>query len=264
MLKVTELLSELEKLAPLSISEAFISAGNYDNSGLIINCHEEVDSVLFSLDLSLESVKKAKKLKCDTIVTHHPAIYNPLSNLWENCPISAPVLEAIKNNINVISMHINLDMAKEGIDKCLSDGLGVKNQRVLIEFNGTFGYGREGDIEPQTLANFVKKVKAEFGTNKVICYGNSNAVIKSVASFCGAGSSEADGLVKGDKLASDLIVTSDMPHHVIKDLVEKGKNILILTHYAGEDYGFNRFFIEASRLIENKVNTHYFSDKRFK
>ncbi len=68
----------LDGIAPIKYSYALIEKGDYDNSGVIVAQNSEVKRVLFSLDLSVGAVKRAKNSKCDTIVTHHPAIYHPL------------------------------------------------------------------------------------------------------------------------------------------------------------------------------------------
>ena len=55
---------------------------------------KEINKILFSLDLSNETLKKAVELGCDTIVTHHPAIYNPVKRLSINDD-TAPIVNAI-------------------------------------------------------------------------------------------------------------------------------------------------------------------------
>ena len=262
MYKISEILNVLEDFAPLSLSQKMIERGNYDNSGVIINCHNNVKKMLFSLDLSKESVKRAKRLDCDTIITHHPAIYAPVKTLSVEEVSTASVLSAIKNGMNVISMHLNLDVANGGIDQSLCQALGGTNAKVLDVVEGDLGYGREFSIESQTLKQFVSIVKSSLKTKKVLVYGNVNAKIKSVASFCGGGSSLAQDMVFCGKTGAEVIVTSDMPHHVIKDLVENGKSIIIVPHYASENYGFYEFYKNVSSRL-NGVQTFYFEDKRF-
>lgn len=262
MYKISEILNVLEDFAPLSLSQKMIDRGDYDNSGVLINCHNNIKKVLFSLDLSKESVKRAKRLGCDTIITHHPAIYMPIKSLSGEDVVSAPVLSAIKNGMNVISMHLNLDIAKGGIDQALSEALGAKNAKVLDVVDGELGYGREFCLESQTLKQFTQKLKESLKTKRIIIYGSLNAQINSVASFCGGGSSHAQQMVNGGKTSAEVIVTSDMPHHVIKDLVENGKAVIIITHYASENYGFYKFFEKVSSRL-NGAQTFYFEDKRF-
>ena len=60
---------------------------------------------------------------------------------------------------------------------------------------------------------------------------------------------------------AQLIVTSDAPHHVIKDLIEKGRCLVLLTHYASENYGFKRFYEKVAK--EQSIEAFFFEDKRF-
>jgi hypothetical protein len=47
-------------------------------------------------------------------------------------------------------------------------------------------------------------------------------------------------------------------------LIELGKNVIIIPHYASEDYGFNAFYLAIKNSVENKIETYYFEDRRFK
>ena len=260
MYSVEKFLGTLEQYAPLRISQAVIKNGGYDNSGIIVKSSDKVEKVLFTLDLSIESVKKAIRLKCDTIVTHHPAIYTPVKELTTDGS-SASLLLAVQSKLNVISFHLNLDMANDGIDACLCKGLGGEKAKILEKVCDEFGYGREFDIQPAKLFQLVNQIKKEFLTKRLVVYGNKNSIIEKCASFCGGGASSAHKAVLDGLTDAQLIVTSDAPHHVIKELIEKGKSILLLTHYASENYGFKRFYERVS--TEQSIDAVYFEDKRF-
>ncbi len=264
MFDIDKLMGALDSIAPLSLSKAMIDKGDYDNSGLIIKCGELADNVTFALDLSQSAVRKAVRNKSNVIVTHHPAIYTPIKSLSVDDTTTAPIISAIKNGVSVISMHLNLDVADGGIDACLCEGLGGDNYKILDPLTELNGYGREFSVPPVTLGEFVNKVKTQFSTRKIVVYGNRKTKVKKVASFCGGGSSVAEKCVTQNLTDADLIITSDMPHHVIKTLLEKGKNIMILPHYVAEEYGFNKFYKRASELLKSKAQTYYFDDKRFR
>lgn len=261
MMNIKEFLSELEQFAPLKISQKWIENGRYDNSGLLVRCTEKASNVLFSLDLSAKSIKKAIEYKCDTIVTHHPAIYKPIFGLDED-EFGPSLTKALRSNLNVISMHINLDFAKDGIDHQLAQGLGAKNSKILSLIDSENGYGRVSEVDAILLKDFIKKVKKNFNTNQIICYGKKTDEIKKVASFCGAGGSDAVEFAMG-KGDCDLIVTSDLAHHEITAIIENGYNLMVLTHYSAEQYGFRKFYEMVSKRLVGKVKTHYFADTRF-
>lgn len=263
MLKINDVYSILNDLAPFEISEQVIKNGGYDNSGILINTHSEVNKILFSLDLSLECVNRAKRLGCDTIITHHPAIYTPIKELSvEDCS-SLALIKAIEYKINVISMHLNLDFASDGIDENLSKALGATNAKIIEKIYQNYGYGRMFCLNKTTLLNFTKKVKKELETNRVVTYGKKNFAFNKVASFCGAGSSTALKTLKSGECTADVIVTSDVAHHVIKEIVEMGKAMVVVTHYSAENYGFKKFYEKTKSIFNDQVQTYYFQDKRF-
>lgn len=259
MINLSYLSEVIEGIAPLSLSKSFCDKGGYDNSGLLIKTHDKVNSVIFSLDLNEAVIKRAKRLGCDTVITHHPAIYNPITSLSIDNADKKALILAIKENINVISMHLNLDIADGGIDQSLAEGLGGKTFKILEYITEKNGYGREFEVEETTLLQYKNKVKTKFNTQKVITYGKKNTVIKKVASFCGAGGSSALNY-SGD---ADLIVTSDLAHHVILALIERGKNLMIIPHYVAEIYGFKRFYERVKKEIADLQFT-FFEDKRFR
>ena len=108
---------------------------------------------------------------------------------------------------------------------------------------------------------FVANAKEVFNSNKIIAYGDG--VIKKVASFCGGGSDHALKAVCGGATDADTIVSSDIPHHVLKELVEKGKKVVIIPHYVSEQYGFEKFYAFAKNVLNEKAGVYYFLDKRF-
>lgn len=260
MYKLNDFYAILEKHAPIRLSESCIEKGMYDNSGIIVKQSENCKSALFTLDLSTEAVKKAKRLKCDVIVTHHPAIYAPIKCLSFEGDTGA-LLEAIASKISVISLHLNLDMAKNGIDYCLSTALGAKEFKILDDFGDGEGYGREFSINAKTFAEIKALAKKNLKTNRVFTYGNLKEKVNAVASFCGAGSGDAVKLLGA--LRADLIVTSDVPHHAIKAIVEAGKKLMILPHYSAENYGFNEYYAQIAKELNGNMQTYYFEDKRF-
>lgn len=253
--------SLLDEYAPLSISKKMIEGGDYDNSGILVKNTQNVTGALFTLDLTTASVTRAKAKGVNTIVTHHPAIYNPISSLGVN-PQTCALLSAIKNGFNVISMHLNLDCAVNGIDSMMAKGLGASEYKILDMVDDKHGYGREFIVN-QKLSEIVKRIKKEFQTNKLLVYGNKNRVIKKIASFCGAGSSVAMKCLSNGKTDADLIVTADVPHHVIKELVEKGVSVIVMPHYVSEVYGFKEFYNQISKKAIG-LKTYFFDDIRFR
>ncbi len=265
MFNVNRLYEIIDNYAPFSLSQQCIDKGSYDNSGILVKSKDGVNKVLFSLDLSNEVVKRAKRLGCDTIVTHHPAIYAPLKEVSSDGLLSSAVCLALNYKMNVISAHLNLDVAKFGIDYYLAWGLGKNSQQKIFDkLSDGLGYGREFSIDTVSLGEFIGKIKKEFDTNKVIVYGSKNKKINCVASFCGSGSGDIEKLLKNNQIKADVIVSSDIPHHVIKECVELGYSVIILTHYSAENYGFKKAYEYVNEQIGKEIKCEFFTDVRFK
>lgn len=256
-MKLSELLTLLENIGPLSISDEFCKkCGTYDNSGILVDCGEDINGVLFSLDLSEKAINEAKKLGYNAIVTHHPAIFGAISSVSVNSSRTSLVAECLKYGISVISMHLNFDSAPEGIDHYLMQGLGGDKATTMINLSGG-AYGRVYGVEQRKLPDYVEFIKKNFGTDRVIYYGENDKIIKRVCSFCGAGCDDA-AIQFAAQESADALVSSDMKHHHIAALISRGISVIILTHYASENYGFNKIY---GKIIEElKVPAAYFCD----
>ncbi len=81
----------------MAYSKEFCSRyGAYDNSGLLLDCKNDVNAAVFALDLSKDAVKAAEKSGAGAIVTHHPAIYSKLASLSADDETSGAVLAAAR------------------------------------------------------------------------------------------------------------------------------------------------------------------------
>ena len=254
-MKLKEVYNIIDALAPFALSREYCEKyGMYDNSGLLVDCGNEINGIFFSLDGSMEAVEEAKKMNADLLITHHPAIYSPIKEL----SASNPVTECAKAGISVISAHLNLDSAQGGIDDCLAQGLGAKGKIHKMHTLSCGGYGSVFEISATPLAEFVQRAKAQFCTERVMAYGDRP--VKKVASFCGGGMNE-ETVAYALEQGADTLVSSDPKHHLILEAVAKNMNVLILTHYAAENYGFYKFY----QKIEEKcplVPMAYFEDER--
>ncbi len=78
MPSLTELASYLESIAPAQIAES------WDNVGVLVRCAQEVTGVLCALDITPATVREARAVGCNAIVSHHPVIFRPLKELRQD------------------------------------------------------------------------------------------------------------------------------------------------------------------------------------
>ncbi len=251
---IKDIINESEKIAPIDYSLAAVQKGYYDNSGLLINSGNcQTQNVLFALDLSKNALEKAKKVNAGLIFTHHPVIYKPIKR------VGGLYYECAASGVSVYSAHLNLDIASGGIEDGLSSIFGAKNAENIVPLEPITdgrGFGRKFEIEQNTFASIIRTVSEKFCLKNYMAFGDRSKAISKIATFCGAGLSEE--LVGTD---ADLLVSADIPHHVLLAALENEKCVLQLTHYASEAFAFKNY---AQKLCEKlKIKAHFYLDERF-
>ena len=122
------------------------------------------------------------------------------------------------------------------------------------------GYGRVYGIKPVKAEDFMRRIRVEFSTGRAVLHGNADKTVTRVASFCGAGLDDA-AIAFATAERADAVVSSDVPHHRILALVERGIAVAELTHYSAEAYGFNKIYQNVKSSLQ--IPSSIFSDGRF-
>lgn len=252
-MKINEFLKLLENYAPLEYSNIFCKDyGAYDNSGIIVNTTEDINGAVFTLDLTKSAVDLAIEKGANLIVTHHPAIYKPISEISD---FSNALLYTVSNKIGIISMHLNLDSAKEGIDYYFAKTIGAKDFKIIYPIKEG-GYGRIFTLKNTCLSEIVDNIKQEFKTQRVLCYGKDEKKDYIVASFCGSGLGENElKLLNG----VDLVISSDIKHNLLVACDNLGIKVISVTHYASEFLGFSKFYNQIKK--QSQVQVYLNNDK---
>ena len=256
---VWEIYKKLDEVAPKYLSDEYCRLqGSYDNSGVLVDCGGEIKSVLFTLDLTKAAIEKAKAVGANLIVTHHPVIFGKIGDVRLGNPLGARLIACIQAGISVISMHLNLDCAVGGIDDCLADGIllaannfvGAGAQRIndcRYQNLSQGGYGSVysvGKIAAEDLRDGIEKV---FSTT-VRLIGDLKKPIRKVASFCGAGVDDRS-IAFAIENGADAVVSSDWKHHLILACREAGVAVFEISHYASEEYGFEKYYEKMCKSI---------------
>ena len=250
-MKLAQIYEKCNELAPQTLSNEYCTRYNaYDNSGVLIETGEDIRSVVFSLDFSLQAIKLAIETGANLIITHHPAMYAKINDIRTSDfdPTDKKIVQCIKNGISVISMHLNLDCAKDGIDENLAIALGKKGEEKIMHPLSVGGYGRVYDVETISLQEFVEKTKNSLNAKRVLTYANGAQTLTRVASFCGAGADE-ETVRFAKEQGSQVIVSADFKHHILTLAKENGLNAVVLTHYCAEQYGFEKFYQKIRQSI---------------
>jgi len=126
MITIKNITDYLETIAPLSLQES------YDNAGLIVgDPSQKVDGILIALDCLEEIIEEAVAQNCNLVVVHHPVIFSGIKKLTGKTYFERTVIKAIQKNIAIYAIHTNLDNIGNGVNKKISQVLGLKDVQIL-------------------------------------------------------------------------------------------------------------------------------------
>ncbi len=121
-----EFLQNLEDIAPGALQES------YDNSGLQVGDPAmELTRGLICLDVTQGVIAEAIQHGCNLVISHHPLIFKGLKRITGQHYVEKIIMEALRNDIAIVSVHTNLDNLKTGVNFKLASMLGLKNIRIL-------------------------------------------------------------------------------------------------------------------------------------
>lgn len=126
-MKIKEILSVLEEMAPLAYAEDF------DNVGLLVGDVEtEATGVLVCHDALESVIDEAIAKKHNLVVCFHPILFSGLKKITGKNYVERSILKAIKNDIAIYAVHTALDNHQNGVNKIFCDALGLINTNILV------------------------------------------------------------------------------------------------------------------------------------
>ncbi|MCS6862779.1 MAG: Nif3-like dinuclear metal center hexameric protein, partial [Abditibacteriales bacterium] len=107
-------------------------AEDWDNVGLLVgNPNEVVERAMVALDPTREVVEEAMQQVCYLLITHHPAIFQPLRRVRTDDPTGRVIVELLQQRMHHIAAHTNFDNAPSGMGDALAGALRLENVEVL-------------------------------------------------------------------------------------------------------------------------------------
>lgn len=235
-LTVQDILDIIEQIAPASLAE------DWDNVGLMIgNPTSQVDTILLGLDPDLQLLDEAISCGANLLITHHPSIFHPLRSVHLGNPDGIFVERAIKNGVNVVSCHTNLDSAIEGVSHSLAQKLGLEDRAPLVVHPGDeqCGMGCIGKFGEEVSADdFIRGLREACSPPWLLATPNMPETIKCVA-VCGGSCSELApiALEKG----AQVFVTSEVKHSTARWAEQAGLWVVDAGHFATENQAIPLF-----------------------
>jgi len=222
---IGELYNYLDKIAP------FANQDKTDNAGLLVGDYDaEVENILICLDATNSVVAEAVEKGIDLIIAHHPLLHRPISEIISDDPLHA----LVRNNINFIAAHTNLDVAIGGIADLMLARLGFpKSDIVIIPINpdGT-GYGRIIELNaPVSAGDLAEKCKTAFGCTAVR-YVDSGKPILRIGVSSGSAEESVEAALHAD---CDVFICGEVCYDKMIFASNYGMTLIEAGHFHTED-----------------------------
>lgn len=174
-MNIRELLQIIHREIPAHTAES------WDNVGLLIGDDmTQVTGIMTTLDCTVAVIDEAVSKGVNTIICHHPLIFSGIKQI--NAGGYGTIMRyAIKNDIQLIAMHTNLDNYKYGVSYMIGEQIGLKNQSILLRERKTLC--KLQLFVPTEAAERVKAALADAGAGQIGEYSHCFYTTEGVGQF---------------------------------------------------------------------------------
>lgn len=219
----------------------------WDNSGIQIgDFTKKISSIAFSLNASIEALDFAAEKQCDLLISHHPILINPIKQILASDHIGKIIFMAVKTNVDVMSLHTNLDAAQGGLNDFLSEKLALRNIVVPIDAP----CARFGLLPlPESVSDLASSISQKLELHSVRVVGPLNKIVKSIFMVSGSGMGYLEQAVSAK---ADVMITGDIRYHDALDAQFHQISLIDAGHFGLERCAIKlmkgRFETEFSKL----------------
>ena len=193
---------------------------------------------MVALDPSAATLEEAVESSCRCLVTHHPLIFTPLTSVRTDRFPGNVVGMALRKEVNLIVVHTNLDVAREGTNDQLAGLLALGDVGPLDAdpaWEGEPQYGGMGRVGllpgPVLLKDLAGQLASALGGVGVRLVGDPQRRVHRLALCTGSGGSLIETVIQN---ASDVYVTGDIKFHEAQAALEAGLSLIDVGHFASE------------------------------
>lgn len=242
---VADIINVIDELAPPGLAE------QWDNCGLQVgSLGWPVKKIWVALDPLLPVIETAVQEAVDMVITHHPLVFQPLSQIDLDSDIGRVIDSAITGRLAVFTAHTNLDSTIDGINDLLAQRLGLRDLVPLVPAGSAFpdggedddramaGMGRIGRLpSPTTVGDWAKEIKQQLGIDQIKVAGDTSLPVEQVAVCSGSGAGLVENFLDSD---AQVYVSGDLKYHQARVVEAAGRAMVDVGHFASE-----HIFIDA-------------------
>jgi len=216
---------------------SFELAEGYDNVGLLVgDPREQVQKILFCVDVTLKVAEEAVNSGVQLILSHHPLMFGGIRRVDYTAPEGKILRAILGGKLNLIAAHTNLDKATGGIADSLASALCLQGIENAGYPDSCVRVGTlPTPLNAMEFSSYVaKRLRAE-----VRRYGDMDFPINRVAVGPGSGGDGVEAAIQAD---AQCYVVGEMKHHDLLWSCEQGLVVLEAGHYATEAVGMEVFY----------------------
>ncbi len=204
----------------------------WDNSGIQVgDLDRDIKNIAFSLDANPLTINYARQQSCELLITHHPILINPVKNILKSDLTGQTIMSAISLNVDVLSLHTNLDASLGGINDFLAQSIGLCD----VTTPERASCARVGNLDRAlTLRDFNALVIRKFQLcgSTVVC-GHELKAVSRVFLVSGSGAGYFSQAVQS---GADVLVTGDVKYHTAVDAIRSNLCVIDAGHYGMEKH----------------------------
>ncbi|MEW6595839.1 MAG: Nif3-like dinuclear metal center hexameric protein [Thermodesulfobacteriota bacterium] len=225
-LSASDLLAELDRIAPFALAES------WDNVGLMVgNPGQTVTGILVGLDPTEALLDEALVAGANAVITHHPLLFKPAKAIRTDQPLGRTIAKALANNLAIIACHTNLDVVADGVSDILAQQLELTDCRPL-DGKEAIGFGRIGTLRPPVAGDLLlARICAMLKCPALLVAGPVPASVSRVAVCGGSGSDLAENALT---LGAQVYVSAEIKHSTARWAEMAGICLVDAGHYATE------------------------------
>lgn len=254
-MKIKQLLDNIENVVPSKLSLDF------DNVGLLIGNYEStITGIYVTLDINNKIIEEVYENKINTIISHHPIIFNSLKKIINYGENDNKLIKCILNNINVITYHTNLDAINGGMNDQFVKFLGFdyKNLEILSlnRLDNTVGIGRILELlEPTSIELIIKNIKDKFNIDVLRMVDSGNKYIQKICLINGSGNGMINECFNKN---IDLVITGDISYHTAFDALENSVSLIDMGHFNSENIIYKNVMERILRdIVDKDIKVYY-------